>query len=175
MRQEVRCVLWGESPHRVRLSQPPVPSVAYVGGGIDPQWAMAEQSIRGVHREACRPQGRPYSPKPNAASSNSTKRSATVSSRWKPKLRNRVLRRACSGVGRRDSGGAAVVLIGRGMYAETHRELGRPRWFPNKERRAGPLRVGKPSRNGEVTDDRWGVGLPHSTLRTGEPSTWGRR
>jgi hypothetical protein len=60
------------------------------------------------------------------------------------------------------------------MYVEKRQELGRPHIFPAKERRAGLRRVGMPSRNGEATDDIWGVRLLHSTLRAGEPSTWGR-
>jgi len=60
------------------------------------------------------------------------------------------------------------------MSVEKHQELGRPYGFPTKERRAGLRRVGMLSRNGEATDDIWGVGLFHSTLRAGEPSTWGR-
>lgn len=36
------------------------------------------------------------------------------------------------------------------------------------------FRVGMSSRKGETADGSRGVGLPHSTLRTGEPSTWGR-
>ena len=60
------------------------------------------------------------------------------------------------------------------MYVEKRQELGRPHIFPTTERRAGLRRVGMLSRNGEATDDIWGVGLLHSTLRTGEPLTWGR-
>jgi hypothetical protein len=95
---------------------------------------MAEQSMRSVHREACRPQGGPHSPKSNAASSMMIMRSATVSEHRKPKQRNRkVPCKACLGIGRgRDSGGTAGVFIGRGMYAERHRELGRPRGSPEQ-------------------------------------------
>ena len=100
---------------------------------------MIEQNMRSVHREACGPQGRPHSPKPNAASSNTTKRSATVSLHWKPTQRNRggmqesMRNRGLPDIGHgRDSGGAAGVLTGRGTYAEKHQELGRPRECPEQ-------------------------------------------
>ena len=87
------------SPHRVRFSQPPVPSVACVAEDLA-MFADSEQNMRSVHRETCRPQGRPHSLKSNAASSTITERSATVSNCWKPKRRNRyILCRACSGIG----------------------------------------------------------------------------
>ena len=60
------------------------------------------------------------------------------------------------------------------MYAEKRQELGRPHVFPIKERRAGLRRAGMPNRSGEAADDSWGVGLLHSTQRTGKPSTGGK-
>ena len=57
------------------------------------------------------------------------------------------------------------------MHEEKHQELGRPCWFLLRERpQAG--RFCQPQRR--QADDLQGVGLTHSTLRAGEPSTWGR-
>jgi len=64
--------LWGESPHRVRPNQPLVPSVACVAEVIT-EIRVTEQNMRSVHRETCRPQERPHSLKPNAASSKYNK------------------------------------------------------------------------------------------------------
>lgn len=54
------------------------------------------------------------------------------------------------------------------MHEEKHQELGMPFWFLLQERpQAG--RLCQPQRR--RVDDHQGVGLTHSTLRTGEPST----
>ena len=137
---------------------------------------MAEQNMRSVHREACGPQGRPHSPKHNAASSNTTERSATVSTHWKPIQRNRQFPcKACLGIGRgRDSGGTAGVVTGRGTYAEKHRELGRPRGCPEQGAACRSVSGGEAEPKREANDAPGGVGLPHGTRRAGEPFTWGR-
>lgn len=36
------------------------------------------------------------------------------------------------------------------------------------------IQAGKLSPMGEANEETWGVGSAHSTLRAGEPSTWGR-
>jgi len=58
--------LLGESPGWVRISQPPIPSVAYVTE-ILIQTTGVEQNIRSVHRETYRPEGRTHLPEAYSA------------------------------------------------------------------------------------------------------------
>jgi len=125
VRQEARWFLQGESPCRVRANHSPVPSVAFAAEFRRPERTKQTKRTQG--------------------SMQTIRQTALPECLMQPRKTYKCGWRRRHNTGSQYDGVALVRLRrvrrghrGHGMYAQNHRELGRPCRFLSKEQRAGP-------------------------------------